>query len=192
MVVTGDGDNAIDEGLYSRQLYVMGHEAQKRMASSDVLIIGESEYIMHSYPTFCAARVHAVEHQNAAHACAASPRAPVLYRLPLFSTSIGPFPVPADPVLCVDAGLSGLGVEVAKNLILAGVKSVTLYDPTPVTYYDLSAQFYLTEADVGKPRAAASVQKLADLNQYVHVTEAQGPLDEAFITRSVNQPFSVR
>lgn len=59
MVVTGDGDNAIDEGLYSRQLYVMGHEAQKRMASSDVLIIGESEYIMHSYPTLCAARVHA-------------------------------------------------------------------------------------------------------------------------------------
>lgn len=78
-------------------------------------------------------------------------------------------------------------MEVAKNLILAGVKSVTLYDPTPVTYYDLSAQFYLTEADVGKPRAAASVQKLADLNQYVHVTEAQGPLDEAFITRSDTQ-----
>lgn len=30
----------IDESLYSRQLYVMGHEAQKRLASSSVLIAG--------------------------------------------------------------------------------------------------------------------------------------------------------
>ncbi len=31
---------AIDEGLYSRQLYVMGREGQARMATSDVLIVG--------------------------------------------------------------------------------------------------------------------------------------------------------
>ena len=31
---------AIDESLYSRQLYVMGHEAMQRMARSDVLIVG--------------------------------------------------------------------------------------------------------------------------------------------------------
>lgn len=30
----------IDEGLYSRQLYVMGREGQARMATSDVLIVG--------------------------------------------------------------------------------------------------------------------------------------------------------
>jgi ubiquitin-activating enzyme E1 len=30
----------IDESLYSRQLYVMGHEAMRRMARSDVLIVG--------------------------------------------------------------------------------------------------------------------------------------------------------
>ena len=30
----------IDENLYSRQLYVLGHEAMKRMAISDVLIVG--------------------------------------------------------------------------------------------------------------------------------------------------------
>lgn len=34
------GHDEIDEGLYSRQLYVMGHEAQRRMAASDVLIVG--------------------------------------------------------------------------------------------------------------------------------------------------------
>jgi ubiquitin-activating enzyme E1 len=37
-------------------------------------------------------------------------------------------------------GLRGLGVEIAKNIILAGVKSVTLYDPSPVVWEDLSAQ----------------------------------------------------
>ena len=30
----------IDESLYSRQLYVLGHEAMKRMSSSNVLIVG--------------------------------------------------------------------------------------------------------------------------------------------------------
>jgi hypothetical protein len=40
MMVAGE-EPEIDEGLYSRQLYVMGHEAQKRMASSNILIIGE-------------------------------------------------------------------------------------------------------------------------------------------------------
>ena len=30
----------VDESLYSRQLYVFGHEAQKRMASTNVLLVG--------------------------------------------------------------------------------------------------------------------------------------------------------
>ena len=33
-------------------------------------------------------------------------------------------------------GARGLGVEIAKNLILAGPKSVTLYDPTLVAIAD--------------------------------------------------------
>ena len=37
-------------------------------------------------------------------------------------------------------GLNGLGVEIAKNVVLAGVKSVTLWDPTPAEITDLSAQ----------------------------------------------------
>lgn len=32
--------STIDEGLYSRQLYVLGHDAMKRMSASDVLIVG--------------------------------------------------------------------------------------------------------------------------------------------------------
>lgn len=34
------GSEEIDESLYSRQLYVMGHEAQRKMAASSVLIVG--------------------------------------------------------------------------------------------------------------------------------------------------------
>ena len=52
-------------------------------------------------------------------------------------------------------GLRGLGVEIAKNVILAGVKGVVLHDDQPVEIADLSAQFYFKESDVGTPRAAA-------------------------------------
>lgn len=36
-------------------------------------------------------------------------------------------------------GANGLGAEIAKNVILAGVKSVTLLDDTPAEWSDLSA-----------------------------------------------------
>jgi len=104
----------IDEGLYSRQLYVFGHEAQARMQSSDVLLVG----------------------------------------------------------------LNGLGAEAAKNVILSGVKSVTLHDTKNVSYTDLSANFYLSEVDIGKNRAEACVHKMAELNQYVAVSTLKTDLSD--------------
>lgn len=47
-------------------------------------------------------------------------------------------------------GLKGLGVEIAKNVVLAGVKSMTVFDPEPVQLADLSTQFFLTEKDIGQ------------------------------------------
>ncbi|GJN80257.1 hypothetical protein PLIIFM63780_003782 [Purpureocillium lilacinum] len=109
------GTTEIDESLYSRQLYVLGHEAMKRMGASNVLIVG----------------------------------------------------------------LKGLGVEVAKNIALAGVKSLTLYDPAPVQLADLSSQFFLTPADVGKPRDEVTAPRVAELNQYTPVKVHQSAgLDE--------------
>ncbi|KAJ3054414.1 SPS-sensor component ptr3 [Rhizophlyctis rosea] len=104
----------IDDGLYSRQLFVLGHEAMKKMSVANVLIIG----------------------------------------------------------------LKGLGVEIAKNVILAGVKSVTLYDPKPVEIADLSSQFFLHKQDIGKPRAEVSCPRLAELNAYVPVSVLSGELSE--------------
>ncbi|KAK0641564.1 hypothetical protein B0T16DRAFT_431304 [Cercophora newfieldiana] len=100
----------IDEALYSRQLYVLGHEAMKRMGASNVLIVG----------------------------------------------------------------LKGLGVEIAKNIALAGVKSLTLYDPAPVAIADLSSQFFLHVEDVGRPRDQVTAPRVAELNAYtpVHIHES--------------------
>lgn len=38
------------------------------------------------------------------------------------------------------SGMRGLGVEVAKNVVLAGVKSVTIHDEGTVAWGDLSSQ----------------------------------------------------
>eukprot|EP01116_Phalansterium_solitarium_P005098 TRINITY_DN1640_c0_g2_i3.p1 TRINITY_DN1640_c0_g2~~TRINITY_DN1640_c0_g2_i3.p1 ORF type:complete len:1022 (+),score=445.16 TRINITY_DN1640_c0_g2_i3:103-3168(+) len=87
----------------------------------------------------------------------------------------------ASDVLVI--GLKGLGVEIAKNIILAGVRSVTLWDCDLVQPSDLSSQFYATENDVGVvSRAQASVRQLAALNQYVAVKAADTPLDATFLS----------
>lgn len=68
------------------------------------------------------------------------------------------------------SGLQGLGAEIAKNLILAGVKSVTLHDEGVVELWDLSSTFVFSEEDMGKNRALVSVQKLQELNNAVVVS----------------------
>ncbi|XP_022752921.1 ubiquitin-activating enzyme E1 1-like [Durio zibethinus] len=68
------------------------------------------------------------------------------------------------------SGMQGLGAEIAKNLILAGVKSVTLHDEGVVELWDLSSNFVFSENDVGKNRALASVQKLQELNNAVVIS----------------------
>src|SRR4051812_7224863 len=48
------------------------------------------------------------------------------------------------------SSLGGILTEVCKNLVLAGVGSITIYDDAAVTPRDLGAQFFLEESDVGK------------------------------------------
>ncbi|KAJ0987624.1 hypothetical protein J5N97_005980 [Dioscorea zingiberensis] len=68
------------------------------------------------------------------------------------------------------SGLSGLGSEIAKNLVVVGVKSVTLHDDESVQLRDLSSNFFLSEDDVGKNRALACVPKLQELKDAVSVS----------------------
>ncbi|KAI0563060.1 ubiquitin-activating enzyme E1 [Gracilaria domingensis] len=123
-----DADD-IDEGLYSRQLYVLGHEAMRAMAKSAVLIIG----------------------------------------------------------------CDGLGVEIAKNVILAGVRSVSVYDPEPPSMADLSSNFYLTEDHVAAktPRALACIDKLTSLNPYVSVSVFDHTINLSEPDPATFEPFAV-
>jgi molybdopterin/thiamine biosynthesis adenylyltransferase len=45
--------------------------------------------------------------------------------------------------------MKGLANEVAKNLVLAGVGSLTIVDDDPVTEEDLGSQFLLRQEHVG-------------------------------------------
>lgn len=53
---------------------------------------------------------------------------------------------------------------------MAGVKSLTLYDPEPVKIADLSSQYFLQEADVGKRRDEVTAPRLGELNAYTPVS----------------------
>ena len=66
-------------------------------------------------------------------------------------------------------GMRGLGVEIAKNIILAGPKKVTIHDPNICKISDLNSNFYLTEEDIKneKRRDEACLEKLSLLNPYV-------------------------
>eukprot|EP00929_Paragymnodinium_shiwhaense_P064671 TRINITY_DN3242_c0_g1_i1.p1 TRINITY_DN3242_c0_g1~~TRINITY_DN3242_c0_g1_i1.p1 ORF type:complete len:1240 (+),score=397.46 TRINITY_DN3242_c0_g1_i1:75-3794(+) len=66
-------------------------------------------------------------------------------------------------------GCRGVGVETAKNLILCNVGSVRVWDPAPAKIEDLGANFYLSEASIGKPRAAQCLAQLKSLNPYCKV-----------------------
>ena len=82
------------------------------------------------------------------------------------------------------SGMKGLGVETAKNLILAGPGKVTIHDDHVVERKDLGANFYLTEEHVGTTsRARASLEQLQALNNYVRVDMHEGIMDEAFISQ---------
>ena len=82
----------------------------------------------------------------------------------------------SNVLLC---GLSGLGIEIAKNVILAGVKSFTIYDNKLITSQDLASNFYTTQDDndnnnnnndntgvnnIGKKRTDVCIEKLRELN----------------------------
>lgn len=78
-------------------------------------------------------------------------------------------------------GMRGLGAEIAKNVILAGVKEVAVQDAGTVCMADLGAHFYLGEEDVGKNRAEACAPRLQDLNRAVAVAGIASELSEGLI-----------
>lgn len=68
----------------------------------------------------------------------------------------------------------GVGVETAKNIILAGPAAVTLYDEAPVTIADLGTNFFFSEESIGQKRAEVCLEPLQRLNPYVNVSVHSG------------------
>ncbi|CAL8334572.1 unnamed protein product [Boreogadus saida] len=66
-------------------------------------------------------------------------------------------------------GLGGLGAEVAKNLILAGVKGLTMLDHEKVSQESCRAQFLVPVTAQGENRAQASLERAQYLNPMVEV-----------------------
>ena len=75
------------------------------------------------------------------------------------------------------SGLSGLGAEIAKNVVLAGVKAFTIHDSKSAEHVDLASNFFLSESDIGKNRAACCVEKLRELNKLTPVSLLSGSLE---------------
>uniref|UniRef100_A0A0B7B891 E1 ubiquitin-activating enzyme n=2 Tax=Arion vulgaris TaxID=1028688 RepID=A0A0B7B891_9EUPU len=75
-------------------------------------------------------------------------------------------------------GMGGLGIEIAKNIVLAGVKSLTVQDPRQSSVQDLGTQFFIRQSDVtaSKNRAEACSPHLAELNPYVSIMTKTQPL----------------
>lgn len=85
------------------------------------------------------------------------------------------------------SGLNGLGAEITKNIVLAGVKSVVLLDDKNVTEADGFSQFLvpITESQ-GKNRAESSLQRARALNPTVEITadtESLAQKDEEFFKK---------
>ena len=67
--------------------------------------------------------------------------------------------------------MTGIGVEIAKNIILTGPKSVQIWDPKNIHKIDVESNFYANSQDLNKNRTRTVLHKLAELNPYVEVGE---------------------
>ena len=72
--------------------------------------------------------------------------------------------------------MRGLGVEITKNIVLAGLNKVIIYDPNISKINDSTSNFYLSEEDVesGKRRDETVIAKLSSLNSYVSIEIMKG------------------
>ena len=64
-------------------------------------------------------------------------------------------------------GIRGLGIEISKNIILAGPEKVTIFDENKITKEDLGSNFFIEEKDIGSRRDEISLKKLCELNYHV-------------------------
>lgn len=88
----------------------------------------------------------------------------------------------ATSVLLIN--LLAVGSEVAKNLVLGGVGSLTIADTHTVVEPDLLGQFFLAESDLHQPRGAAALPRIQELNRRVRLAHTtQDYTEPAFLAQ---------
>jgi ubiquitin-activating enzyme E1 len=67
------------------------------------------------------------------------------------------------------SGLDGLGTEIAKCLVLGGIKKLLIHDNKTITMKDLASCYYYSESNIDKLRTEIILEKLRGLNPYVEI-----------------------
>ena len=67
-------------------------------------------------------------------------------------------------------GFRGLGIEIAKNLVLSGINSLTLYDNKKCIISDMGSNYFISKNDLDKRRDEVCSIKLKELNEYVEIS----------------------
>jgi len=78
-------------------------------------------------------------------------------------------------------GCGGVGIEIAKNLLLAGVQTVTVQDTKKTTIEDLASNFYLNESNIGKNRAESVFDNLRSLNRNANINISTDSISNSII-----------
>lgn len=78
------------------------------------------------------------------------------------------------------SGLDGLGIEIAKCLVLGGVKKLYVHDNSKIKISDLTSGYYFSENDIGKTKAITIISKLKELNPYVDIILVEDKLYNYF------------
>ena len=63
--------------------------------------------------------------------------------------------------------MSGLRIEISKNIIFSGPYSLTIFDDNKIKKKDVCSNFYGDEEDIGLRRDETSLKKLFELNNLV-------------------------
>ncbi|KAI9506601.1 SUMO-activating enzyme subunit 1, partial [Coemansia spiralis] len=74
-----------------------------------------------------------------------------------------------NSTICV-IGVSTVTLEACKNLVLAGLGRIHLWDPRPIEEADLETQYYFDRSDLGKAKDQKLAEKLAILNPLVEIS----------------------
>ncbi|PLW10827.1 hypothetical protein PCANC_09062 [Puccinia coronata f. sp. avenae] len=87
--------------------------------------------------------------------------------------------------------LRGIATEACKNIVLAGVGSITILDPDKVLPEDLGAGFFFREEDIGQRRVDAAKKRLHSLNPRVNVTGLTDDIESKIAEDGFLQSFDI-